>query len=130
MLTRKKENHQWRRSSVGHEYSWLVQKTDDDDSSAHDDDDDDDDGDDGDDNGGDDIDDDDDDDDDDDTTISFRHVKIIISIIQLGFDKYIDPLKTYLSKYRDSVKGTTCVHIYLYLYHTYLSISLSVCLSF
>jgi len=37
MLTRKKENHQWRRSSVGHEYSWLVQKTDDDDSSAHDD---------------------------------------------------------------------------------------------
>ena len=124
MLTRKKENHQWRRSSVGHEYSWLVQQTDDDDSSAHDVGDDD--------NGGDDDDDDgdDDDDDDDDTTISFRHVKIIISIIQLGFDKYIDPLKTYLSKYRDSVKGTTCIHIYLYLFHTYLSISLSVCLSF
>ena len=113
MLTRKEENHQWRRSSVGHEYSWLVQKTDDDDSSAHDDDDD------GDDNG-----DDDDDDDDDDTTISFRHIKIIISIIQLGFDKYIDPLKTYLSKYRDSVKGTTCIHIHIYLY-LYLSVCLS-----
>ena len=23
----------------------------------------------------------------------------------LGFDKYVDPLKIYLSKYRDSVKG-------------------------
>lgn len=98
MLTRKEENHQWRRSPVGHEYSWLVQQTDDDDSSGGDD----------------------DYDDEDDTTISFRHAKLFF--FQLGFDKYIDPLKTYLSKYRDSVKGTTCIHIYLYLY-------LSVCLS-